>query len=208
MMQQWYGVAVRLGVAGALATISLPAVVAAAPVTPGPAPDAATLDPWKGGSNQQLLFEWRGRVDKEIRIEMRGDRTNIDRVGNKEWNDGRIRTSGSLPAVDAPIRVEADGRGRVDVVQQPTRGNGYTAIVRIRDPQSGASDYRIRAYTTASTRNGRGNGHGRWGNGRNDDDHGRHRGRDRDGDDDRNDRNDRNDRDNGNNPIGNFPWPI
>src|SRR5439155_1197050 len=38
------------------------------------------------------------------------------------------------------------GRGQVDVVQQPTARNGYTAIVRVRDPQGGAGNYRINAF--------------------------------------------------------------
>jgi hypothetical protein len=37
--------------------------------------------------------------------------------------------------------LDANGRGTVTVVQQPAPWNGYTAIVRIRDRQSGADRY-------------------------------------------------------------------
>jgi hypothetical protein len=37
------------------------------------------------------------------------------------------------------------GRGRVDVVQQPNSGNRWTAIIRISDPQPGYGHYEIDA---------------------------------------------------------------
>ena len=52
-----------------------------------------------------------------------------------------------LPHQDGMLRVErVEGRGRVDVIQQPNASNSYTATLRVRDPNSGASPYRIVAY--------------------------------------------------------------
>jgi hypothetical protein len=161
-------------------------------------------------ARQTLLFEWQGRVDKEIRVQMRGNRTSVNRVGNREPGTGRVRNVGYLPNVDAQVRVEVvEGRGRVDIVQQPTRQNGYTAIFRVRDPGSGSDTYRIRAYTTASRGRGddRGNGRDR-GRGRDGDWDRDGRGGDHDGDwdRDRDGRHDDDDRDDVKLPGG-LSWP-
>ena len=37
--------------------------------------------------------------------------------------------------------TNAQGRGHVTVVQQPSAYNGYTTIVRVRDPQGGYGYY-------------------------------------------------------------------
>src|SRR5439155_23671941 len=53
------------------------------------------------------------------------------------------------------------------VTQQPTAANGSTAIIRIRDAQSGSADYQITGYWNASAAGevgppyGRGRGYGR-----------------------------------------------
>jgi hypothetical protein len=36
------------------------------------------------------------------------------------------------------------GRGKVELVETPSEENGYTAVIRIEDPQDGADTYRIR----------------------------------------------------------------
>ena len=125
--------------------------------------------------SQQQLFVWQGRVDREIRIQMNGGRASVIQVGNNERANGRVRTVNSVPHQDGIVTVqELEGRGKVDVVQQPNRRNGYTAIVRMRDPSSGAGTYRIAAYWQPTGNNGSyGNdrGHGR-GNGQYDKDDG------------------------------------
>jgi hypothetical protein len=52
-----------------------------------------------------------------------------------------------IPNGNGRVLVEVlDGRGDVDVVQQPNRGNDYTTIVRVRDPRAGSDGYRLAAY--------------------------------------------------------------
>ncbi|HKO15579.1 MAG TPA: hypothetical protein VJU87_05030 [Gemmatimonadaceae bacterium] len=92
------------------------------------------------------LFEWRGKVDREVRITMRGSElwTSSDR-----GNDARARSrvASSLPQRDGIVRVALQqGRGDVDVIQQPARQNDYTTVLRVRDRSSGSSRYRIDAY--------------------------------------------------------------
>jgi len=93
------------------------------------------------------VYRWAGYVDKEIRIQLQGGNAYVQPVGNREPSTGRGQTLGGLPHQDGMLRVErVEGRGQVDVIQQPNASNGYTATLRVRDPNSGAAPYRIVAY--------------------------------------------------------------
>jgi hypothetical protein len=134
----------------------------------GIAPIAAAQ--WNNGNsrnnnnNGQELFEWRGGVDREVQIVMRGNRIWTNNVGRTEPNNERSRTFASLPRQDGEVVVRLEnGRGDVDILQQPTSGNNYTTIVRIRDPRGGSDNYRLAAYWQNTSygdvyRNGRGRG--------------------------------------------------
>jgi hypothetical protein len=134
------------------------------------------------------LFDWSGRVDREVRISMRGRDARAHSVGRYDAQRSRLDIATPLPEREGRVfvRVE-DGRGDVDVVQQPSARNNYTTIVRIRDRSSGTDVYRVSAYWAPD-----GTGNGGWDGrdnypprpGRGDDDrYGRDR--DRDGRDDR-----------------------
>jgi hypothetical protein len=123
----------------------------------------------------RALFEWKGRVDRELRISMRG---------REAWTQSTFRTvngrrepvvSRALPREDGTVRVRLEaGRGNADVVQQPSRRNDYTAVIRIQDRSNGSDIYRVTAYWFDRDGNaddgwdGRGNGRdwpndGGWG---------------------------------------------
>jgi len=103
----------------------------------------------RGYGAQQELFEWSGRVDKEIRIQVDRNNASVIQIGNGERTNGRIRAVAYVPRQEGTVTLNVlEGRGRVDVVQQPNARNGYTAVIRVRDPQGGASRYRIAAYWT------------------------------------------------------------
>ena len=137
----------------------------------------------RGGNGARPLFSWNGRVDREAYIVMQnGDvRTQID-GSNNGAGSGRVRVGSALPQTDGFIDVQMqEGRGRVDVVEQPTARNGYRAVVRVRDDDAGAGIYRIVASWRPTGNGGYANGgYGNGGyNGGSDDRDGR--GRDRDG---------------------------
>lgn len=101
----------------------------------------------QGSAGAREIFEWQGTVDKEVRVQMEGNRTAVMAIGNNERGLGRARATSGVPGQDGYVSVQTvEGRGRVDVVQQPSANNGYTTIVRVRDPQSGGAPYRIAAY--------------------------------------------------------------
>ena len=137
------------------------------------------------------LFDWSGRVDREVRIMMHGRDARTETASRSPVTRSRIDVSTPLPQRDGRVTVRVqDGRGDVDVVQQPSARNDYTTIVRIRDRSSGMDNYRVTAFWMPDS-----NGNGPW-NDR--DDYPNRPGRD-----DRNDRDDRGDWGRGNGGYGN-----
>ena len=85
---------------------------------------------------------WRGRVDDDVRIRIRGGSADVETIGGTEYSDSQPNFINSLPNRRVTVRLTSKrGRGEVFIEQQPTRENDFTAIVRIRDPRGGASDY-------------------------------------------------------------------
>ena len=104
----------------------------------------------RGRVAQQELFEWAGRVDREIRIEAGRNAAHIINMGSNERNNGgRIRSFVSMPRQEGTVTVQVlEGRGKVDVIEQPSASNGYRTVIRLRDPDGGSARYRIAAYFT------------------------------------------------------------
>lgn len=104
----------------------------------------------RNANQQQELFEWAGRVDREIRIEVGRNAAHIINMGSNERNNGgRIRSFVPMPRQPGTVTVQVlEGRGKVDVIEQPNARNGYTAVIRLRDPDGGSARYRIAAYFT------------------------------------------------------------
>jgi hypothetical protein len=124
----------------------------------------------------QELFEWNGRVDREVQITMRGNSLRTTPIGRTEPGRARSRAMSALPRQDGQVTVQVlNGRGNVDVIEQPSAQNGYTTTIRIQDPGSGADNYRLVAYYQNYSNGeyiGRNNGRGR-GRDRDDVDRGR-----------------------------------
>ncbi|MDB4906157.1 MAG: hypothetical protein JWO05_941 [Gemmatimonadetes bacterium] len=116
---------------------------------------------------QQSVFSWAGRVDTEVQLTISGNNVTTSNIGR---NESRARTAtvrSALPREDGQVSIQTvEGRGNVDVIQQPSANNGYTAIVRIRDPQSGSAVYRLDGTWQSLGNSGNGYGRGR-GNGNN-----------------------------------------
>ena len=92
----------------------------------------------------RTLFTWSGTVDREAVIVMRGAMLETRGDGFNDFRDARYRVSEALPRAFGSVSIaRADGRGDVEVIEQPSPFNGYTARVRVRDRQSGADRYRL-----------------------------------------------------------------
>lgn len=93
----------------------------------------------------RALFTWTGRVDREVLIVVRG--RDVSTRGFDAGLPSRTRVNSALPRTSAYVVVQLnDGRGDVDVIEQPSARNGYQAVLRVRDPRAGADNYRLTAY--------------------------------------------------------------
>jgi hypothetical protein len=83
---------------------------------------------------------WTGTVDQEAVVEIRGRRAMTRTVRGQRVLGERAEFSSAMPR-NAMVRIEdAQGRGRVELVQQPDQYGGV-ALVRILDDQGGAAQY-------------------------------------------------------------------
>jgi hypothetical protein len=85
---------------------------------------------------------WRGRVDDDVRIRIRGGSADVETLGGTQYYDGQPNFENSLPNRRVTVRLtEKRGRGEIFIEQQPSRENDFTAVIRIRDTRGGASEY-------------------------------------------------------------------
>ena len=87
---------------------------------------------------------WSGTVDNTTIVTLNRGDVNTQVVSGKSSGDVNAQVVGRLPA--RPVRVflrQSQGRGYIQIIQEPNPGNGFTAQVRIHDPQAGSSFYRF-----------------------------------------------------------------
>ena len=95
------------------------------------------------GMDRRSVLHWSGNVDGELEIRLQNGRVDYRTIsGNQPTgirvNAGNVSTRGA----SGTFRIsDAQGRGSVAVVQQPNMWNGYTTVIRVRDPQGGYGYY-------------------------------------------------------------------
>jgi hypothetical protein len=105
--------------------------------SPGGGGDQYPPDTGRGGR-----MTWRGRVDDDVRIRIRGGSADVETIGGTPYSDGQPNFYNSLPPRRVTVRLTMKrGRGEIFIEQQPSRENDFTAIVRIKDSKGGASGY-------------------------------------------------------------------
>lgn len=94
-------------------------------------------------------LEWRGTVDDRVNLVIRGRNVRVVTLsgqrygnGNSDFDNGYDSDRGRRQYGRARVD-KRDGRGRVDIIQQPNRRNNYTTIVQIYDSKGGADRYRV-----------------------------------------------------------------
>jgi hypothetical protein len=110
-----------------------------------------------GASGGPGTLHWSGDVDRDVEIQLHGNRTSYTTLSGAATRNVRSRVSGSgLPSREAYVGVSVrEGRGSVSVVQQPTSQNGYTAVILVRDPQGGYGHYDFDVAWQSAGRRGR-----------------------------------------------------
>ena len=98
--------------------------------------------PSEGGRSGRMT--WKGRVDDDVRIVIRGGRAEVETIGGTPYNDAQSNFGASLPPRRVTVRLNVKkARGQVYIEEQPSRENNFAAVIRIKDPRGGASDYEI-----------------------------------------------------------------
>ena len=85
-------------------------------------------------------------VDKEVEVSLRGDLVEVRTISGRDARDDGSECNAPMPDRDVVgFQFEAmDSRKGIRLVAEPSRRNGFTAIVRIRDNSSGEGRYHFR----------------------------------------------------------------
>lgn len=101
-------------------------------------------------SKGRRVLEWTGHVNHDLELVIAGRNYVATRIGSAEPAPEGSMAVINLPREEGELTIRtAEGRGQVEVAQQPALENGYTAVIRIRDPENGAGAYRFSAYWQA-----------------------------------------------------------
>ncbi len=87
---------------------------------------------------------WRGRVNREILLDLRQGQFTERTVVGQSFNNGRIlKSSGRQPlrTLDVRIRNIKKVKGYVEIAEQPSAANNFTAVIRIRNNEKDSADY-------------------------------------------------------------------
>jgi hypothetical protein len=92
-------------------------------------------------SAETEYFRWRGDVDGIDDILIKGGTVKIEHVSAKPIQSQDHRFSAPLPFAEVELTLQVvHGRGSVRLLEQPTRRNGYTAVVRVDDQDHSGDD--------------------------------------------------------------------
>lgn len=99
------------------------------------------------GGNDSGRVYWNGIVDDIVRLEIKGRNLNVNTVSGRGYGTGTFSFTSPLPRDNINVQVDKkEGRGEVNVIQQPSRQNNWTAIIEIRDKDSGAKNHRLEIF--------------------------------------------------------------
>ena len=87
-------------------------------------------------------LRWRGTVDGETQLLVRRSDVEPRTLSGLPASATTFNFTSPLPRRVVDVRLEKKkGRGDIEIVQQPSRNNDFTAVVEIRDKKGGADDY-------------------------------------------------------------------
>ena len=87
-------------------------------------------------------FWWRGVIDGSDRIRLMGDQVIIEHVEAQPVRDDSYDLSSPLPRTGTPVTLrKIKGRGRVEIVEQPSSRNRFSVVVLLEDKKGGSDTY-------------------------------------------------------------------
>ncbi|MGB7068497.1 MAG: hypothetical protein WBD22_03315 [Pyrinomonadaceae bacterium] len=110
-------------------------------------PTYPTYPPGSGGGGPGTSSgsaTWSGRVDDRARVIIQGNTIRAEAVSGSGLRPGNQNMNGVLPRRASTVYLrKEDGRGTAQIIEQPTRRNGFAAIIEINDPRGGDDNYRL-----------------------------------------------------------------
>jgi hypothetical protein len=116
----------------------------------------ASGNAFESGPGKVDKLRWSGRVDHSavVSCQAKSCTSSAGPGAAAPVADEHFKFSKPLPAHDAEVRIEdPEGRGEIQIVEQPRERNHYSARISIRDVGTGAGEY---AFTLVWNRGGRG----------------------------------------------------
>jgi hypothetical protein len=87
-------------------------------------------------------MRWRGRVDDRVQIYLHGSDATSKLITGSTVPNGVSNFTSPLPQRSVVLNLrKLKGRGSVEIIQQPSRNNDFTAVVEIYDSKGGSEDY-------------------------------------------------------------------
>ena len=98
--------------------------------------------PGTGGSVGTAV--WTARVDDRTNLIIRGNTMQTQTISGNTTIVSSQTMNSDLPRRATTVSArKLDGRGQVNVIQQPNQGNDFTAIVQVYDARGGTDIYRV-----------------------------------------------------------------
>jgi len=99
--------------------------------------------PWNDSDGRTSgRLRWRGTVDGETQLLVRRSDVESRALSGLPASAATFNFTSPLPRRALDLRLEKKhGRGDIEIVQQPSRNNDFTAVVEIRDKKGGSDDY-------------------------------------------------------------------
>jgi len=95
-----------------------------------------------GRMNAASVLRWTGDVDSEVEIRWGPNGVAQRNLGGNGLRNARSSQSGGAVRQGGTVTVSSrTARGTVQIVQQPSAANGWTAVLRVHDPQPGYGHY-------------------------------------------------------------------
>src|SRR5262245_28160594 len=98
----------------------------------------------ENGANTHLngRMHWYGRVDDEIYVLVQRNTATVRKISGDAAKKSSFTFTSPLPQRRVSVDLKKlKGRGSVDLIQEPSRDNDFTAVVQIRDNKGGSDDY-------------------------------------------------------------------
>ena len=99
--------------------------------------------PWNDSDGRTSgRLRWRGKVDGETQLLVRRSEVESRALSGLPASGITFNFTSPLPRRAVDVRLEKKhGRENIEIVQQPSRNNDFTAVVQIRDKKGGSDDY-------------------------------------------------------------------